>query len=675
MKKAIKWVLIVGGGLVALVLLSLLIIPQFVDVQQYKPEIEKRVSEATGRPFTLGGDLGLSLFPWVGLSFSDLHLGNPPGFKEKDLVAVKSFEVRVKLIPLLFKDIQVKRFILEEPRIVLERRKDGRGNWEGMGKPSGEVSDKVPEEKKGAPDSDSGSGLPIKSLAVGEFAIRDGSVLWIDHVNGERRELSDLTLRLEDVSLDRPIELALSVRLEGNPLSLEGKVGPVGKEPGKGTIPLDLAVQALKQLEISLKGKIVDPLERLQFDLALQVSPFSPRKLVADLGQTFPIKTADPKVLDHVALKVNLKGDPETISVSDGTLDLDESRLTFSVKAKDFSRPDVTFDLSLDEIDADRYLPPAGENKPVEEKEKTEAPAPEQKKMDYTPLRRLVLDGAIRVGKLKAHGVRLQDVNVKVAGKNGYFHVDPLTLKLYQGDVSSKGALDVRQDVPKSSVQLDAQGIQVSPLLKDLLEKDFLEGTVQSTVVINLAGDDPEKIRSTLNGKGDLLFKDGAIVGIDLAGMVRNVKATFGLSEKGGERPRTDFSELHAPFTITNGVVNTPGTSLMSPLIRVLAAGDADLMDETLDFRVEPKFVGTIKGQGDTMQHSGLMVPVLVTGTFSSPKFRPDLKGMLKKGLEEGLPQPSELKKILPGESMEEGESKPLEEQAKDLLKGLPFGR
>ncbi|MES0349327.1 MAG: AsmA family protein, partial [Desulfobacteria bacterium] len=471
------------------------------------------------------------------------------------------------------------------------------------------------------------------------------------------------------------IELALSVRLEGNPLSLEGKVGPVGKEPGKGTIPLDLAVQALKQLEISLKGKIVDPLERPQFDLALQVSPFSPRKLVADLGQTFPIKTADPKVLDHVALKVNLKGDPETISVSDGTLDLDESTLTFSVKAKDFSRPDVTFDLSLDEIDADRYLPPAGENKPVEEKEKTEAPAPEQKKIDYTPLRRLVLDGAIRVEKLKAHGVRLQDVNVKVAGKNGYFHVDPLTLKLYQGDVSSKGALDVRQDVPKSSVQLDAQGIQVGPLLKDLLEKDFLEGTVQSTVVINLAGDDPEKIRSTLNGKGDLLFKDGAIVGIDLAGMVRNVKATFGLSEKGGERPRTDFSELHAPFTITNGVVNTPGTSLMSPLIRVLAAGDADLMDETLDFRVEPKFVGTIKGQGDTMQHSGLMVPVLVTGTFSSPKFRPDLKGMLKKGLEEGLPQPSELKKILPGESMEEGESKPLEEQAKDLLKGLPFGR
>jgi AsmA protein len=121
--------------------------------------------------------------------------------------------------------------------------------------------------------------------------------------------------------------------------------------------------------------------------------------------------------------------------------------------------------------------------------------------------------------------------------------------------------------------------------------------------------------------------------------------------------------------------VNTPGTSLVSPLIRVLATGKTNLVEETLDFRVEPKFVATLKGQGDTEQRSGIMVPVLVTGTFSSPKFRPDLKGILKKGLEEELLKSSDLKKILPGQSTQDGESKPLEEQAKDLLKQLPFGR
>jgi AsmA protein len=423
-----------------------------------------------------------------------------------------------------------------------------------------------------------------------------------------------------------------------------------------------------------VEGEVVDPVERPKFDLAVELSPFSPRNLLGGLGQAFPVDTADPKALDRVTLKARLKGDPENISVSDGALDLDQSKLAFAVQAKDFSKPDVAFDLDLDEIDLDRYLPPSSEEKP-EQGEKTEAPTLKQEKTGYTPLRQLVLDGTIRVGKLKASGARIEDVHMKVSGKNGLFHLDLLTLKLYQGDVSSKGHLDVRQDVPQSTIDLNAEGIQVGPLLKDVLGKDFLEGTVKANVALSMAGDDPERIKNSVTGNGDFLFKDGAIVGINLAGMVQNVKAAFGLAEKEEEKPRTDFSELHAPFTVTNGVVNTPKTSLASPLLRVLAAGDANLVNETLDFRVEPKFVGTLTGQGDTVQRSGVTVPVLVTGTFSAPKFRPDLQGMLQKGLEEGLPEPSELKKLLPGQGAKEGESESVEEKAKGLLKGLPFGR
>jgi AsmA protein len=447
----------------------------------------------------------------------------------------------------------------------------------------------------------------------------------------------------------------------------------VGKDPGKGTIPLDLVVKALKELDISLKGNIVDPATRPQFDLALQVSSFSPRKLVAALGQTFPVTTADPEALNRVSLQAKVRGDQEHVSVSDGVLDLDESKLSFSIKAKDYSKPDVQFDLNLDTIDLDRYLPPPAEEKTTEEK--TKGPAAQQDKIDYTPLRRLVLDGSMRVGKLKAHGAKMQDLYLKVSGKNGRFDLEPLTAKLYGGDLSAAGALDVGKDIPKSNLEVHAKEIQAGPLLKDVLEKDLLEGNVQAEVALSMAGDEAEAIKRTLNGKGDLLFKDGAIVGIDLAGMVRNAKAAFGLAEKKAERPKTDFSELHSPFTITDGIVDTTDTSLVSPLLRVLVAGKANLVNETLDFRVEPKFVTTLKGQGDTKERSGVTVPVLVTGTFSSPTFRPDLKGMLTKGLQEGIPKPSDLKKILPGQGTESGDLKSLEEKGKDLLKGLPFSR
>ena len=142
MKSTVKWIAIIGAGLVALIVLILLLIPMFVDVERYKPEIEKQVAEFTGRPFEIKGKLRLSLFPWAALAFSDLHLGNPPGFEEKNFVYVKSFDFQVKLFPLLFKDIQVKRIVVERLQIVLEKNRQGLVNWEGFGK----SADAVPKE-------------------------------------------------------------------------------------------------------------------------------------------------------------------------------------------------------------------------------------------------------------------------------------------------------------------------------------------------------------------------------------------------------------------------------------------------------------------------------------------------------------------------------------------------
>jgi AsmA protein len=115
--------------------------------------------------------------------------------------------------------------------------------------------------------------------------------------------------------------------------------------------------------------------------------------------------------------------------------------------------------------------------------------------------------------------------------------------------------------------------------------------------------------------------------------MARNTKAAFGLEGKSSQRPKTDFAELSIPFTLKDGLFNTPMAALKSPLIRLEAKGDAHLAQETLDFRVDPKVVATLKGQGDEEQRSGLLVPVIVSGTFSAPKFRPDLEALAKANL------------------------------------------
>jgi AsmA protein len=510
---------------------------------------------------------------------------------------------------------------------------------------------------------------------VGDFSV-SGDLLYIDHAAGTRREISDLSLKLQNVSLDRPVDLLFSVLLDGKPVNLEGTIGPVGRDPLQASIPLDMQLTALERVNLHLEGTVGSLGSERRYDLRLRIPEFSPREVLDAVGQGLPVTPSDPDVLQRMSLELRAAGTPEAVVLEDGALVLDDSTLTFSARAKAFSRPDVAFDVRLDRIDLDRYLPPAKEGGPPQ-KEAPSAPAGEPEPVDYEPLRNLILDGSLRVGSLGAKGLTVEDILVEINARDGLIRVDPLEARLYDGTIQAEAQADVRGKAPRSSISTRLRGIQAGPLVRDLADKDVIEGSVRGDVSVSTVGDRPEAVKQALNGQGELLFQDGAIVGIDLAAMVRNVQTAFGVAEaQTAERPRTDFSELVAPFTIRNGVVRTPGTELKSPFLRVTAAGTVDLPREVLDLRVEPKMVATMKGQGDTEQRSGIRVPVLVTGTFDSPEFRPDLKGMIEGGLKEGLPDASRLKEVLQPGSQQKGDQPPksTEDQVKDQVKGLLKG-
>ena len=106
-------------------------------------------------------------------------------------------------------------------------------------------------------------------------------------------------------------------------------------------------------------------------------------------------------------------------------------------------------------------------------------------------------------------------------------------------------------------------------------------------------------------------------------------------------------------------------------MLRAVATGDANLVTEALDMRVEPKFVATIKGQGDAEKREGIVVPIKVTGTFSDPKFLPDVEGALKKGIKDTLSDPKKLEKLLDSDSGSKERKKELKDVGKDLMKGF----
>jgi AsmA protein len=395
-----------------------------------------------------------------------------------------------------------------------------------------------------------------------------------------------------------------------------------------------------------------------QFDLTLETSHFSVKKLLETMGIALPVKTSQPEALTDLALSVKIKGNVKEIALSDGLFQLDQSKLRFKAGLSEFEKPRIDFDGKLDQFNADHYLPPA-ESKPA-------GPAPEPagnkekiEKVNYAPLRKMILNAKLQIDSLTIHKVNLTDMLMKVTGKNGVFNIDPFNLKLYQGAIQSRTTLDVTREKPQTQAVMQVQGVEAGPLIRDLLQKDILEGKLDADLNLKADGDDLAAIRQSLNGNGNMVFKDGAIVGVDLSAMVQNIQAAFSGQAAAETKPRTDFTEFKLPFTITNGLFETKGTSLASPFLRVQALGKANLVNEGLDFRVEPKIVTAIEGQGDQAKRKGITVPINVTGTFSNPKFTPDLSGMLKKGVE----------KIITDQL--QGGDKKKKISVEDLLKGL----
>ena len=131
-----------------------------------------------------------------------------------------------------------------------------------------------------------------------------------------------------------------------------------------------------------------------------------------------------------------------------------------------------------------------------------------------------------------------------------------------------------------------------------------------------------------LNGKGAVKFTDGAIKGINLAAMVRNVSSAF-LESGAAEAQKTDFAELSGTFRIKNGILSNSDLKLLNPLLRLNGAGTSDLPKRMVNYRVEPKVVGTTEGQGGAADVAGVTVPVIVEGPWHDLSYKPDLAAMI----------------------------------------------
>ncbi len=610
MKRFIKYGAIPVVTFLFLLTVTIIALPVVLNVQNFIPEIESRLSNMSGRTVSIGSNFAVSFFPYLSVSFSDLKIDNPEGYLSDSFLKIESFEGRVKLLPLLRKKIDFSRFIIGGLEVNLEKKSDGRVNWDF-------TQDENGGKTIATTFADLGKWSVSRDLSVALFAITGGTVVWSDRTQNTEYRIDDLMLLLHNFTLDTPVALEFKASHGGKSLVAEGQVGPVGQVSGIEQLPVDLTVNLINFCSGQVKGKVVDLLKNPSYNLELHIPPFAANELVDSLHFISPFAAADSKAFSSVGIDITAKGDIDKVLIENGRIKIDDTLLALSLTVKRFDDPEVGFALDIAHFDLDRYLP----HKPENQNDREVVPPIVQEGKDSGDWRKINMAGTVHIGELIVGGGRLNDVQGDVRIVDGIFKVTPFSFVLYQGKAQSSLTVNLQNEIPQTTIDLKAHGVQTGPLLHDFLAKDFLSGSMDTDMHLQFSGNNLDEATKSLGADGFVALTDGALKGIDMLNPLKNTVGLTADTDSSDRILRTDFSELKSNFTIKNGLVESHDTMLTSSGASVAITGTADLGGSALKLMIKPKVdVVKTEEQGAEKVSKKGPIPFGISGTFAQPQ-------------------------------------------------------
>lgn len=353
------------------------------------------------------------------------------------------------------------------------------------------------------------------------------------------------------------------------------------------------------------------------------------------------------------------------------------TQFDLNANVRNFSKPQIVAALNADQLDIDALLPPkpAGAASPAPESKPAQG-GQQDTPIDLSPLKNLDLDFTAKVGSLKASNIKLAQLNTRAVAKGGVLTVSPLSANLYGGSMA--GSVVANANTNAISIDQRLAGVQIGPVLRDVADKDILEGKGNVDVKLNTRGASVNALRAALNGNLAVRLEDGAVKGINLAETIRNARnlLTGGASNSTANSDaaqKTDFSSMSVSFNVVNGVASSNDLNLMAPLFRVGGQGQFNLVNETMDYLANATVVATSTGQGGKTLDSGLRgltIPVRLYGPFTAPKWELKFGDLAKEAAKAKVEEKKEELQQKVEERREELKGQ-AQEKARDALRGL----
>ena len=679
--KALKWIAVGLGGLVALVVLALVAVVLLVDPNDYRDEVAARVEAATGRQLTLEGDMELALFPWIALDVSGVALGNPPGFDAPPLLRAERARVGVKLLPLLQRRIEIRRIAIDAPQVELVTLADGRNNWSDLA-----------ESREPARD---GGGPRLESLQIAGLDVTRGALTLRDLAKSSVTRVRDLAVTTGAIGGGTPTRVELSAlldagentaatrlafeaetrvdtaasRLELANWTLEGERRPApttatGTAAAQGTavaagaagatsaadakptpfsasgtrLALDWAAGRLEPTTLQVRyGELGVGLEiageRLFEDRLLTgrltLAEQNPRALATAFGVEVPRTRADwafTKLAGSGAFRVT----PTRAALEELDVTLDRSRLKGRVAVEDLETLRLSFDLAVDALDVDAYRAPAPAT--ADAAPAASPPAPPSP-LPVEALRALNAEGRFAIGRATLAALPLSDLKLALAARDGDVRLQPAA-RAFGGSYVGDLRLDAKRTALGVTMTHEVRGFDLGAAITAYAKSDRLSGRANLTAKLAGSGTTDRALIDALTGPIDIEIVGGALEGLDVTYELQRAQALFrrqALPARSGP-PRTPFRTLVANSRLERGVLASDPIRVETDVLQMRGSGTFRLADQAVDYRLTTvvREVPAAGAQASLADLRAIEIPVSITGTVRDYKVRPDLSAAAK---------------------------------------------
>lgn len=224
-------------AIVVTILAALLALPNFVDWNAYKPQIEEQIEALIGRNVRILGNVDLRVLPVPRLDMRGLRIADEFNKFEQPFAEVEDFKVVLSIPSLLTGTLEARKMRLDQPIIRLKIDEFDEGTWQSVG------------------PYDLSIPLPIKDLALQRVVITDGAIELRRAYQSSATRFDNISGEFSSKSLHGPFRFDGTGIIGGGQKKVQFSAAKV---PGKSALRLKAALRSADGVSLyQLDGEIL----------------------------------------------------------------------------------------------------------------------------------------------------------------------------------------------------------------------------------------------------------------------------------------------------------------------------------------------------------------------------------------------------------------------------------